>query len=82
MVKPPSGGFLLLIERVNGDFREDGGTPEQSGDGRPRRRGNADNKYPYTATFVRCSSHCDLRLGCEAWIDADCWGQWLKGESE
>jgi hypothetical protein len=27
--RPPSGGFLLLIVRGNGCFREDGGTPER-----------------------------------------------------
>jgi hypothetical protein len=31
-VKPPSGGFLLLIERVNGRFHEYGGTLERQGD--------------------------------------------------
>lgn len=29
MAKPPSGGFLLFIARLNGCFREDGGTLER-----------------------------------------------------
>jgi len=78
MVKPPSGGFLLLIERVDGGFREDSGTPEQWGDAR------AATLTTNTHILRRslCSSHCDLRRGRETCIDADCWDQWPKGEPE